>query len=113
MDNVMQAAKMIAAAAAEMSKAAKDIQSALREHQRFLDDWLTRQRMPTDQLPPKPPGGAPSDGWEEWKGGFQPAEGEVWIKRRDGVIARAYANEVGWRHYREQRPNDIMAWRPA
>src|SRR5688500_129567 len=113
-EDMIRAARVIASAAAEFEQAARNIAAALEQHQRFLDDWLTRYQTPIEPEPPAAsPGDAPTAGWLDWSGGFAPSQGEVWIKRRDGIMCRAYAGEINWRHYRTQKPSDIMAWQAA
>lgn len=41
-EDVRRAASNMTAAAHEMSRAAANIEAALQNHQRFLDDWLMR-----------------------------------------------------------------------
>jgi hypothetical protein len=41
-DQVERAARLMEGAARQMSRAAEHTEAVLQQHQRFLDDWLTR-----------------------------------------------------------------------
>jgi hypothetical protein len=107
-------------AAADMMLAAERMERAAERFEQSvasLSEWWDQVR--TIMAPVKPTESnipSPNDRhWQEWPGGFNPVgpQTQVWAKQRNGVIFKALASDVRWRHFRDPDGADVIAWMGA
>ena len=111
-DDVLRAGRMMDDAARRMKEAASTISMALERHERFLNEWLERQRAPivVDAAQPE-------EQWDGWKGGFAPVPDHVvvWVKKRHGEVVLDRAETFRWRHFpklsEKERGIEVVAYR--